>query len=322
MDLTPTEQQQQIIDAVRVLLERSAGYQRNMALGAEDGYDFELEEKLADAGFMDVASGDETGPLEAAIIAYEVALAAGTVSYGASAMVAPMVLGERPSGPVALARNKPGLPVRYGPHARTVLIDGGEEALRLEVTPNDWDDVDNDRAGYPLARLPDGVLSRAESLGPGSGATLRNWWRVALAIEAAATMKGATDTTVKYVGERVQFGRPIGSFQAVQHRLAECTVLAEGARWLGLHAAYQGAPATDAATAASYASSAAYRVFTESHQLHGAIGFTREYHLHVWSLRLPALRQELGGPAAHQRAVTELRFNADEVQRRVDAYAV
>lgn len=322
MDLTPNEDQQQILDAVGALLKRHAGHQRNMELARNDAYDTELESKLADAGFLDVATGEETGPLEAALIAYEIARAAGTVSYGASALVAPMLLGERPDGPIALARSKPGLPIRFGPHARCVLVDAGDEALRLEADPSEWEDVDNDKAGYPLARLTKSVLDRGEPLGPGSGETLRNWWRVTLATEAAATMRGALDTTVNYLRERVQFGRPIGSFQAVQHRLAECTVLAEGARWLALYAAHHGAPATQAATAAAYASSAAYRVFTETHQLHGAIGFTREYHLHVWSLRLPALRQELGGPAAHQRAIAELRFNRDEVRRRMDALPV
>lgn len=322
MDLTPTEDQQQILDAVGVLLERHAGHKRNMELLPDVAYDTELESKLFDAGFMDVARGDETGPLDAGLIAYEVARAAGTVSYSASALVAPMVLGETVEGPVAITRNKAGIPVRYGPHARTVLIDAGEEALRLSVGPNDWDFVNNDNAGYSLASLPANVMARAESLGKGSGERLRNWWRVALAIETAATMKGSVDTTVNYVRERVQFGRPIGAFQTVQHRLAECTVLAEGARWLGLYAAYMGAPATEAATAASYATSSALRIFTESHQLHGAMGFTREYHLHVWSMRLPALRQEMGGPATHQSDVTDLRFNSQEIAARHAAYAV
>ena len=107
---------------------------------------------------------------------------------------------------------------------------------------------------------------------------------------------------------RRQFGRAIGSFQAVQHRLAECFVWAEGARWLTLEAAWAGAPAEAAATAAAHALAAAGRVFDETHQLSGAMGYTREHDLHVFSMRLPALRLELGGLAAQRRAVAAARW--------------
>ena len=105
-----------------------------------------------------------------------------------------------------------------------------------------------------------------------------------------------------------QFGRAIGSFQAVQHRLAECAVLIEGSRWLSYESAWLGAPAEGAAAAAAYAMSAADRIFIETHQLSGAIGFTREHDLHCWSMRLQALRLELGGVAGHRRALAEARW--------------
>jgi hypothetical protein len=308
VDLTPSEQQQFILHAVRKLLDQRGGYKRTMELLSEAAYDAGLDGELDAAGFGDVALGGETGPLEAAQIAHEIALGGGTVSYGARSLVAAMVLGELPEGPVALARNPANAALRFGGHARTVLIDAGEEALRLSVGSDDWEFVDNGRAGYPLGRLLPGRLDRAESLGAGSGERLRSWWRVALAIETAGTMKGAVDTTVAYVKDRVQFGRPIGSFQAVQHRLAHCTVLIEGARWLALEAAFKGAPADRAATAAGHATGAANQVFRESHQLHGAMGFTREHHLHVWTMRLPALLQELGGPSAHRRFLARTKF--------------
>jgi hypothetical protein len=63
-----------------------------------------------------------------------------------------------------------------------------------------------------------------------------------------------------------------------------------------------------AATAAAYCLDTAGLVFTETHQLSGAIGFTREHDLHVWSMRLMALRVELGGVAAHRRAIAEARW--------------
>ena len=63
-----------------------------------------------------------------------------------------------------------------------------------------------------------------------------------------------------------------------------------------------------AATAAAYALTAATRVFAETHQLSGAIGFTREHNLHVYSMRLQALRLELGGVRGHRRALAKARW--------------
>ncbi len=150
--------------------------------------------------------------------------------------------------------------------------------------------------------------SRGESLGSGSGGRLRAWWRVALAAEMVGTMAAALDVTLDYVKRRRQFGRAIGSFQAVQHRLAECAVVVEASRWLCYQAAWVGAPSEAAATALAYAGSAGLRVFRETHQLSGAIGFTREHDLHVWSMRLQALRFECGGVAEQRRTIARERW--------------
>ena len=123
-------------------------------------------------------------------------------------------------------------------------------------------------------------------------------------------MQGALDATVGYLRERRQFGRAIASFQAVQHRLAWCAVQVAGSRWLALEAAARGAPAEASALAAAHAAHTAKRVFAETHQLSGAIGFTREHALHVWSMRLQALRLELGGAAEHARAAARARWLA------------
>ena len=121
-------------------------------------------------------------------------------------------------------------------------------------------------------------------------------------------MGSALDVTVAYVKQRHQFGRAIGSFQAIQHRLAQCAVLREATRWMVYEAAYKGAPADATATAAAYATKAADQIFAETHQLTGAMGFTREHDLHVWSMRLQALRLEAGGIYGHQRAAAQARW--------------
>src|SRR5439155_4428339 len=114
----------------------------------------------------------------------------------------------------------------------------------------------------------------------GSGAALRSWWRVALAAELYGTMSAALEITVAYVKRRRQFGRAIGSFQALQHRLAMCTVLVEGTRWLAFGGASQDLPTESAAVAAAYAAEAANQICGEMHQQSGAMGFTRGPRLH------------------------------------------
>jgi len=298
--------QQAVVDAVRQLLERHAGPARAIELQPKDAYDDALDAALAEAGFRDVLLGEETGALEAALVVEAVARAGGVVSIGASALVAPALTGESAVGPVALARLSERGPVRFGAHARTLLVDAGAEARRVALAPGMAEPV---RSNFmvPLGRVRVGP-GDGESLGPGSGAVLRRWWRLALAAECVGCMAAALDVTVDYVKRRRQFGRPIGSFQAVQHRLAECAVLVEGSRWLTVEAASRGAPAEAAATAATHAASAAQRVFEETHQLSGAMGFTREHDLHVFSMRLQALRLELGGAANHARAVAAARW--------------
>ena len=123
-------------------------------------------------------------------------------------------------------------------------------------------------------------------------------------------MEAALAITVEYVKGRRQFGRAIGSFQAVQHRLALATVQVEALRWLCYEAAAKGTQEEATALAAAHASEAAHLVFRETHQLSGAMGYTREHPLHVFSMRLAALRLELGGPGAHRRDVARARWVA------------
>jgi len=150
--------------------------------------------------------------------------------------------------------------------------------------------------------------TRGESRGAGSSDALRRWWRLAIAAEIAGAMRAALDATIEYVKRRRQFSRAIGSFQAVQHRLARRAVEVEATRWLVNGASSAAAPAEVSATAAAYASAATVRVHAETHQLTGAMGFTRERPLHVWSMRLQALRLETGGTAGHRVAAARERW--------------
>ena len=308
MDFDLDADQEAILEATGSLLAQHAGPARAIELAAKDAYDNELDAALEDAGFADVASGEETGPLEAALIGEAIAAAAGVIAYGARALVAPRVASSLPPGPIALCTAAPRGPVRYAAHARSLLVlDAPAGAARLvELAPGAVQLV-RSSFGYPMGRIPDELLAGGAVLECGADGLAR-WWRLALAVEATGTMAACLDVTRAYLSERRQFGRTIGSFQAVQHRLAELAIHVEASRWLAREAAFQGAPEEAVLTAASYALEAAGQVFGETHQLSGAIGFTREHDLHVYSMRLQALRIELGGVAGHRRALAAARW--------------
>jgi alkylation response protein AidB-like acyl-CoA dehydrogenase len=307
MNLELDEDQREILHALGSLLERHAGPARAIDLSKQGGYDFALDAALAGSGF-DGAMDPETGAgaLEAALIVEAVARAGGVTSLAASALVARGALGRALPGPVALGSGDPMTPVRFGTHARTALwLDAGAvRAVSLEK--GDAEAVPSN-FGYPMGRIGREAIERGEVLPPGSAERLRSWWRLGVAAEAVGTMRAALDQTVAYLKDRRQFGRAIGSFQAVQHRLAACAVRAEGSRWLVYEAAYRQTSET-AACAAAYSFESARQVFRETHQLSGAIGFTQEHDLHVWSMRLRALGSELSGVAEHRRALAAARW--------------
>lgn len=116
------------------------------------------------------------------------------------------------------------------------------------------------------------------------------------------------DLAVAHVGVREQFGRPLGAFQAVQHRLADVAVGVEFAAPVVARAACSlaaGAPSAsrDVAIAKAFASEAAERAAYSALQVHGAIGYTREHDLHLYALRAWALALAHGDAATHRSRV-------------------
>jgi alkylation response protein AidB-like acyl-CoA dehydrogenase len=127
---------------------------------------------------------------------------------------------------------------------------------------------------------------------------------VALTAEQVGAAQRALDLTVAYTKVRVQFGRAIGSFQALQHRMADLYVLVESARSLSAaaaSAAAEGAPdlGLRAAAAKAYCSEALAQVAGQMIQLHGAIGITWEHDAHRYFKRAHGSGQLFGRPAEH-----------------------
>ena len=108
-------------------------------------------------------------------------------------------------------------------------------------------------------------------------------------LEMVGGSEAVLDMTVEYVKQRTQFGRPVGSFQAVQHHCSNMATDVEGSRHLAYQAAWrvsQGLPADrEVAMAKAWVSGAYQRVCATAHQCHGAIGFTKEHNLQLFTRR-------------------------------------
>jgi len=264
----------------------------------------ELEAALIDGEYFDIAAIPEFGPVAAALAVERLARAPFAVEAALSMLVRQHLPGDCPR-PIAVVDN--GRPGRYVAQARTLIIlEGDRVGIALPQT-SDVEPVDTLFA-YPMGKLvgsPD-----VSWLGDAEADTVRQWMRVALAAEASGLLHAALASTVEHVSVRKQFGRPIGTFQALRHRLAECAVLAGGVRWLALKAAST-EDAGDAALAASHAQESATRVVYDLHQMLGAMGMTLEHPLHLWTYKLKVLISDLGGRAGQAQAVAETCFASD-----------
>lgn len=134
---------------------------------------------------------------------------------------------------------------------------------------------------------------------------------VAVAAESLGGAERALELAVAYVKLREQFGRPVGSFQAVQHMAAECVAQIEPARALLWYAAFaHDAAPKDAALAAAMAKAACsdlYRAVSRAAiEMHGGIGFTFENDMHLWFKRALANAAAFGDARFHRERVAEL----------------
>ena len=135
------------------------------------------------------------------------------------------------------------------------------------------------------------------------------WGAVGKCAEMVGGSQQVLDMTVEYAQQRVQFGRPIGSFQAVQHHCANMATDVEGTRYITYQAAWrlsEGLPSeTEVATAKAWVSEAYRRVCALGHQCHGAIGFTKEHNMQLYSRRAKAAELAFGDADLHLEKVAD-----------------
>jgi acyl-CoA dehydrogenase len=176
----------------------------------------------------------------------------------------------------------------------TAVADGGDHGPVLVVAALDGATV---REGHNLAGEPRDTVEVHDLAAHGAPIAPEQWrlrGATARALQMAGALERALDLTVRHAKERVQFTRPIIRFQAVAHLVARLGEAVAQARMAAEIAALSGS-ADDARVAKIIAGEAATRGATIAHQVHGAMGTTRECALHLYTRRLWAWRDEFGG---------------------------
>jgi alkylation response protein AidB-like acyl-CoA dehydrogenase len=220
------------------------------------------------------------------------------------------------------------------PDGRGVTFDAAGATHGLLAIPLDgerllvWAQVDEGgESGLDLTRvlrvIPDEFASSASAIG--EPISDERWRRLeALALTAISAdllgvMQGALDDAVRYAGDRLQFGVKIGSFQAIQHLLADAWVRVEGARSCVWHAAWaiDHLPVEEARlaamTAKAYTAAAGRDVVEASVQVFGGIAITWEHVSHLRLRRTLLDRTVFGDESVHHEAIASMRLASPEL---------
>ncbi|KQW53032.1 hypothetical protein ASC77_01645 [Nocardioides sp. Root1257] len=316
MEFALTEEQQELAATVRALLDKRGDarvetYDEALwatlceqigvpALGIPEEYDgagFSLFESLV--ALEEIGRSLVPSPLLGSLVTSEALLA------GADEDAKARLLPRLAAGEVAAFVDGDS-PVLYGDLA-TVVVAADDEGL-FEVTGAETTWTPTMDQTIRLATVAGGTRTRI-----GDGRAARDRARQVGAVGCAALASGlaarALDMTVSYSKERVQFGRPIGSFQALKHRMADMLVLTEmtrSASWAASYAVATRAVDADELThvAKAYCSDAVARLAAETVQLHGGIAITWEHDAHLVFKRAHALGQLFGSSLEHRAALS------------------
>jgi alkylation response protein AidB-like acyl-CoA dehydrogenase len=325
MDFDLSDDQLALQDGARELLNSLASPERVRAHTTSDApFDGALWQAMVEQGWLAIEIPEERGgvglgAVEVAVLSEELGRHAAPAPF-ASTVLALDALGdagddnltERLLGGDAIAcvAWDPAAPVEYAPSADLAVVcaDDGVYTMELRERPGREPAMDLTRElGWLLFDR-----DRARRIG---GADARERLIDRGATFAAADLLGgaarALEMAVDYAKDRVQFGRPIGSFQAVKHRCADMLVDVEGMRSTVYWAAWCiGANDPDASVAASTAkvwcTDASKRVMASALQVHGGIGFTWEHDLHFFMKRAQLDQLAFGDASFHRARLTEL----------------
>jgi hypothetical protein len=300
----PNDDQRAFLAALdRVMASQEANWKVSPQFARFD-WSAEFDAMLETNGFFDCAAEETLGLVAAAAMTYRLAALPVTVECAGSSMLRSLYTRSLPR-PVAVIERDTKSAIPFLPVAKSVIRIEPDGVRTATLGANAVDPIQS------LFAYPMGVLKAELDWKPIDAApeAVRDVWRVALAAETAGVLKGGLDAVVAHVRERHQFGRPLGSFQTIQHRLAGAAVKIEAAYWLALKAA-QKLDAADAATALGYVQEASTKIVYDLHQFMGAMGLTLEHPLHRWTYRARLLRSSLGGASANLRGASARRWRA------------
>jgi alkylation response protein AidB-like acyl-CoA dehydrogenase len=183
------------------------------------------------------------------------------------------------------------------------------DADGLTRTPLATMDQTRKQARLEFANTPAWLIGTDGGAEPGLSKTL-DLAAVALAAEQVGGAQRCLDSSVEYAKTRIQFGRPIGSFQAIKHKCADMLLEVESAKSAAYYAAWAAAEDSDelpvvASLAKSYCSEAYFHAAAETIQIHGGIGFTWEHPAHLYFKRAKSSELMLGDPSYHRELLAQ-----------------
>jgi alkylation response protein AidB-like acyl-CoA dehydrogenase len=183
------------------------------------------------------------------------------------------------------------------------------DAPGLTRTPLPTMDQTRKQARLEFSDTPAALIGTDGGAEPGLTKTL-DLAAVALAAEQVGGAQRVLDASVEYAKTRIQFGRPIGSFQAIKHKCADMLLEVESAKSAAYYAAWAAAEDSDelpvvASLAKSYCSEAYFHAAAENIQIHGGIGFTWEHPAHLYFKRAKSSELLLGDPSYHRELLAQ-----------------
>ena len=187
-------------------------------------------------------------------------------------------------------------------------VDGNASGLTKELLPTM--DQTRKQSRIEFNNTPARLIGADGSAAAGIAKTLQRAATL-LAAEQTGGAQRCLDNAVAYAKERVQFGRPIGSFQAIKHKAADMLLEVESAKSAAYYAAYCAQEDNDdlaiaASLAKSFCSEAFFHCAGENIQIHGGIGFTWEHHAHLYFKRAKSGELLLGDPTYHREILANL----------------
>jgi len=184
-----------------------------------------------------------------------------------------------------------------------------DDAAGLTRTPLPTMDQTRKQGRIEFSGTPATLIGADGGAEPGLTKTL-DLAAVALAAEQVGGAQHVLDASVEYAKTRIQFGRPIGSFQAIKHKCADMLLEVESAKSAAYYAAWAAAEDSEelpvvASLAKSYCSEAYFHAAAENIQIHGGIGFTWEHPAHLYFKRAKSSELFLGDPSYHRELLAQ-----------------